>query len=474
MEQNSKNAAGALAQSEVLTVALGLFLLLAVDWCGDFAIPAGNRDFASQASGNLLSSLAPAALKVAVLVAAALKPERFERWFERRGIPVTCGLVAALAFVSSRFTTAAILPEALLVALSEVSSSLLFLSWLARCCRLSPRKTQLALPLAFLLMAMGYFVLLGINIPWVALVLLTLCPLLSALLLEIWHPARDEQEEIADRPATWSFPFLPVALLVLYKLIFYFSLSLTDGPSLFGPLGIIVIALIALVGTLFFFQSFTPTLLYRLSLPFMVAGLLLLAWLHTGSVAATMLTNASNIGFELFIFLALAQVCFRYDIDGVWMFSIVLAASSVATALGRLAGAAFIQSFPAGSPEANLTVALVVVGLVALSVLFVNDRIVSRTFGTEPNRHATAEESAHATMSYYEELVWRCQRIARNYGLTHREEEVLELLVQGFSNARIEESLVISRSTTKTHIRHLYEKLGVHSREEARAIVESA
>ena len=304
--------------------------------------------------------------------------------------------------------------------------------------------------------------------------LLALCPLLSALLLEIWHPARDEQEEPDDRPTTWSFPFLPVALLALYKLILYFSLSLTDGPSLFGPLGIIVISLIALIGTLFFFQSFTPTLLYRLSLPFMVAGLLLLAWLHTGSMAATMLTNASNIGFELFIFLALAQVCFRYDIDGVWMFSIVLAASSVATVLGRLAGGAFIQSFPAGSPEANLTVALVVVGLVALSVLFVNDRIVSRTFGTEPNPHATAEESAHATMSYYEELVWRCQRVARSYGLTHREEEVLELLVQGFSNARIEESLVISHSTTKTHIRHLYEKLGVHSREEARALVESA
>lgn len=134
--------------------------------------------------------------------------------------------------------------------------------------------------------------------------LLALCPLLSALLLEIWHPARDEQEEPDDRPTTWSFPFLPVALLALYKLIFYFSLSLTDGPSLFGPLGIIVISLIALIGTLFFFQSFTPTLLYRLSLPFMVAGLLLLAWLHTGSMAATMLTNASNIGFELFIFLA--------------------------------------------------------------------------------------------------------------------------------------------------------------------------
>lgn len=280
--------------------------------------------------------------------------------------------------------------------LGEASSGLLFLFWLARCCRLLPRKTQLPLPLAFLLMAMGYFVLLGISSPWLALALLALCPLLSALLLEIWHPARDEQEEPDDRPTTWSFPFLPVALLALYKLIFYFSLSLTDGPPLFGPLGIIVISLIALIGTLFFFQSFTPTLLYRLSLPFMVAGLLLLAWLHTGSMAATMLTNASNIGFELFIFLALAQVCFRYDIDGVWMFSIVLAASSVATVLGRLAGGAFIQSFPAGSPEANLTVALVVVGL------------------------------------------------------------------------------VISHSTTKTHIRHLYEKLGVHSREEARALVESA
>lgn len=152
--KRSERSGGARAKRR-LTVALGLFLLLTVDWCSDFAIPVGSRDFASQASGGLLSSLVPAALKVVVLVAVALRPERFERWFERRGIPATCGLIATLTFVASRFTAADILPEALLVALSEASSSLLFLFWLSRCCRLSPRKTQLALPLAFLLMAMG-------------------------------------------------------------------------------------------------------------------------------------------------------------------------------------------------------------------------------------------------------------------------------------------------------------------------------
>lgn len=76
-------------------------------------------------------------------------------------------------------------------------------------------------------------------------------------------------------------------------------------------------------------------------------------------------------------------------------------------------------------------------------------------------------------MTYYEELVWRCATVSRQYGLSHREEEILELLAQGMSGARIEQELFISKNTVKTHVHHIYEKLGVHSRDEARLIVEN-
>jgi LuxR family transcriptional regulator, maltose regulon positive regulatory protein len=52
-------------------------------------------------------------------------------------------------------------------------------------------------------------------------------------------------------------------------------------------------------------------------------------------------------------------------------------------------------------------------------------------------------------------------------GLSPRELEVYELIVQGRTNREISQVLFISESTTKVHVRHILEKLGVRSRVEA-------
>ena len=48
-----------------------------------------------------------------------------------------------------------------------------------------------------------------------------------------------------------------------------------------------------------------------------------------------------------------------------------------------------------------------------------------------------------------------------------RELEVLRLLAAGRSNAGMARVLVVEQSTVKTHLVHVYGKLGVHSRTEA-------
>ncbi|HWP83224.1 MAG TPA: response regulator transcription factor, partial [Bacteroidota bacterium] len=51
--------------------------------------------------------------------------------------------------------------------------------------------------------------------------------------------------------------------------------------------------------------------------------------------------------------------------------------------------------------------------------------------------------------------------------LTPREREILSLLVDGMNYSGIAEKLFISLDTVRNHIRHIYEKLHVHSKSQA-------
>jgi ATP/maltotriose-dependent transcriptional regulator MalT len=51
--------------------------------------------------------------------------------------------------------------------------------------------------------------------------------------------------------------------------------------------------------------------------------------------------------------------------------------------------------------------------------------------------------------------------------LSKREIDVLRLLAVGYSNLEIAQALVITESTVKMHLKHLYGKLDVHNRLQA-------
>jgi DNA-binding CsgD family transcriptional regulator len=60
------------------------------------------------------------------------------------------------------------------------------------------------------------------------------------------------------------------------------------------------------------------------------------------------------------------------------------------------------------------------------------------------------------------------------YKITDREREIIEMVIQGKSNADIAKELVISLATVKTHLHNIYQKVGVDSRFDLLARVRSS
>ena len=59
-----------------------------------------------------------------------------------------------------------------------------------------------------------------------------------------------------------------------------------------------------------------------------------------------------------------------------------------------------------------------------------------------------------------------CETITQKYGLSKREAEVLPLALRGRTSERIASELYIAKSTADTHLRRIYAKCGVHTRQE--------
>jgi DNA-binding NarL/FixJ family response regulator len=53
---------------------------------------------------------------------------------------------------------------------------------------------------------------------------------------------------------------------------------------------------------------------------------------------------------------------------------------------------------------------------------------------------------------------------ARFYSLTPREKLVVSFVLRGYANKEIAERCHISEQTVKDHLKHVYEKVGIHQR----------
>ncbi len=64
------------------------------------------------------------------------------------------------------------------------------------------------------------------------------------------------------------------------------------------------------------------------------------------------------------------------------------------------------------------------------------------------------------------------REFSEHYGLSPREQDVLELLLQGCTRAQVGTKTGLADGTVRTHVTNIHKKLGVHTREELAACFE--
>jgi DNA-binding CsgD family transcriptional regulator len=209
----------------------------------------------------------------------------------------------------------------------------------------------------------------------------------------------------------------------------------------------------------------------------MVAGLLLCCF--AGQIddfgARGFLISAAYYGFTLYLYITLNAVCFRYGAPAEWLFGITRAACILVCLPASSMGDWLNDVSAAGWMEVYVMLGSAIFVLVLLSLLLIDGNQIGATWGIKASSRSedSGESAKEVTSSYLEDRMYRCALIARHFGLTHREEEVLSLLSEGRSFQDIERDLSIAHGTLRVHVQHVYAKLGVHSAEEAREVVET-
>jgi Response regulator containing a CheY-like receiver domain and an HTH DNA-binding domain len=63
-------------------------------------------------------------------------------------------------------------------------------------------------------------------------------------------------------------------------------------------------------------------------------------------------------------------------------------------------------------------------------------------------------------------LLNRCRTLRQRFGLTEREAEIVFLIAQGYTQTYCAEALMVSINTIRSHMKHIYSKLDIHSKDE--------
>lgn len=372
-------------------------------------------------------------------------------------------------------------PTGLLGALSVASGAggaVLFLLWAEVYCQLGPTRSVLY-GAGSCLLAGGTALLVANLEPDASRIAIGALPLASGLLavMSLSHLTGERSAATAaggeSAAIRYPVPWKIILLMACAGFVSGFAGSLlvsADGvgaihriaaTALFGAL--LIVLFVARRG------SFDVRVFAWVALPVALLSFVAIPVLGTtAGLAVSFLVKFSYVAFALFVLLVLANMVWRHEVPSARVFAFARASSEAAMFAGILLRRA-LQASGALDNEATmwLITILGLVGIVGCVVLWHSERSVTADWGTmgvDPASGMHVPSAREATLE-------RCAALAAAHGLTPRETEILELLAQGREPTQVEQELFLSHNTLKTHLRHLYAKLDVHTREELMASV---
>lgn len=216
--------------------------------------------------------------------------------------------------------------------------------------------------------------------------------------------------------------------------------------------------------------------LYRASFMLALVAALLLPFADAAGSVGYAIANCGAFVFKLTVFLVSLEMCAQ-GAPPVLTFCIVRGVWSLDLLLGSLLYALNLGMPGSGIDPGILTIALVILVALAYMIVFSPDRNGSSALSLlgptwHPETAADEAPTADISAAVPADLDATCARLASEHGLSPREADVLRLLARGRTTTRIEEELGISMNTVNTHVRHVFQKLEVHSRQELLDVVE--
>lgn len=243
------------------------------------------------------------------------------------------------------------------------------------------------------------------------------------------------------------------------------SVRVTNDPQfIFRALVGIVIALACVCYDFFFSRSTHTSSAIKVVVLF-TGGALVLAL--SGSSGLLLLAYIINYAANLLgcIFLILASV--EYSKRAEHSIAYFTGLALVPRHVGVSAFALIHLAIPDIAIEPLNTAMLI---LLLAAALFVLPRALGGASAASTEETKVLEPSPHKLLPARDDAV---SALIAEYNLTKREAEVFELFASGRDSGYIRERLVISRDTVSSHLKHIYAKMGIHSKRELFDLIES-